>query len=254
MRASLRWIPSFVLFAVAASLLPGGCAEADEALLAALGGGCLLNSDCEDGLICVFRRCHQQCNTSVDCPVGGDGEHERCMLGSKPDHYCQLEDETACVYNSECPGQQICGNDGECRDECATDKDCVQDQLCVQASCALPEELDDEGKLPVVGSMAPPTGQSCLRDSDCVAFNPSFVCLPSGCNYECKADVDCESHVCDIADGEPGGLCAPSAIVCVPGAQVACDCLGGGVGAQICLPSGDGYDLCKDQNGSCAPP
>jgi len=254
MRAALKWIPSTLLFVALGMVLPGGCNATDEALLAALGGGCLLSSDCGDGLICVFRRCHQQCNTSVDCPIGSDGDHDRCMLGAKPDHYCQLADETACVYNSECPGQQICGNDGECRDECATDKDCVQDQLCAQASCALPEELDEDGNLPLAAETSTQSGQSCVLDSDCVGFNPSFVCLPSGCNYECKADIDCESHLCEIPDGEAGGRCGPSATICAPGAQVACDCVGGGVGAQVCLSDGSGYDVCKDVNGSCAPP
>lgn len=255
MPSPVKWLTMLVACLVVGTTLQVGCTATDEAILAAIGGDCLINSDCQDGLICVFKRCHEQCNTSVDCPLDDDGEHERCMLGTKPDHYCQLDDERGCVYNSECPGDQICGNDGECRDECATDKDCVEDQQCAQASCALPSELDENGDLPMsTDAQEVPTGQSCLRDSDCTEIDDAFVCLPGGCNYECKADVDCESGRCNVADGAPGGRCAASTINCVPGAQVACDCVGGGVGAQICLADGTGYDVCKDQNGSCAPP
>jgi len=245
----------FTALAAAVIVPAGGCSATEEALLAALGGECLLSSDCAEGLICVFRRCHQQCNTSVDCPIGSDGEHERCMIGTKPDHFCQLADETLCVYNSECPGEQICGRDGQCRDECVSDKDCVTDQICAQASCALPEELNEDGELPLATSaQGPASGQSCVHDSDCVDVDPAFVCLAGACNYECKADVDCESHVCDKGEGAEGGTCAPSSVICVPGSQVACDCVGGGLGAQICNAQGTGYDVCKDVNGSCAPP
>ncbi|MEZ4443305.1 MAG: hypothetical protein R3B72_29690 [Polyangiaceae bacterium] len=254
MPAALKWISSTLVVAGALTALPMACNSTEEAILAALGGGCLLSSDCEDGLVCVFRRCHEPCNTSVDCPLDSDGEHERCMLGEKPNHYCQLGDETACVYNSECPGAQICGRDGECRDQCETDKDCVEDQRCAQASCALAEELNEEGELPLVSDPDVVTGQSCVHDSECAAASAELVCLAGACNYECKGDVDCESHVCEIPAGAPGGRCAPSSVICVPGVQVACDCLGGGIGAQICKPDGTGYDVCKDVNGSCAPP
>jgi hypothetical protein len=249
----IRWLAPLVL-AAGAALVPLACDADTEAALAALGGGCLINSDCGGGLVCVFRRCHQQCNDSVDCPIGEEGLHDRCMIGPKPDHYCQLADENDCVYNSECPGAQICGRDGECRDECETDKDCVPDQLCVSSSCALAEELDDEGQLPLASDPGPPAGTSCTYDSECVSFDPAFVCRAGVCNYECKADVDCESHVCQVAESASGGLCAPPEIACIPGVQVACDCLGGGQGVQVCNAAGTGYDACKDQNGDCGAP
>ncbi|MEM6789652.1 MAG: hypothetical protein AAF715_19190 [Myxococcota bacterium] len=241
-----------------AALMPGavGCTATEEALVAAIGGDCLLNSDCEEGLLCVFRRCHQQCNTSADCPLDDSGENERCMLGTKPDHYCQLPDERACIYNSECPGPQICGNDGECRDQCATDKDCIEDQQCAQATCALPAELDDTGALPLADATESlPDGQSCIRDSECVAFNPDFVCLAGACRYECRDDADCPTRRCNISDGADGGRCAGTTVACVPGAQVECDCIDGTDGVQICDATGDRYGDCVDVNGmSCAPP
>src|SRR4051812_31179986 len=38
---------------------PGGIAEP-----------CVLNSDCDSPLVCVFGECHVQCLTSVDCAAG----------------------------------------------------------------------------------------------------------------------------------------------------------------------------------------
>ena len=137
-----------------------------------VGDGCTLNSDCDSGLVCVFARCHVECNGSQDCPTASDGERLRCVVGDKPDHVCQLEDERDCAYHSECPGVQRCGPDGQCRDECRDDRDCVAGQVCVaQGLCAEPAEVDGTGAL--TGSLQegdPVTGLPCAYDSQCLGL------------------------------------------------------------------------------------
>lgn len=241
-------VAAFGLWAAAVA----ACGDADV-LLAAIGGDCVLDSDCEEGLACVFQRCHQECEVTPDCPLDGEGKNLHCMVGRKPDHYCQLSDETECTYSSECPGEQICGPDGRCRDECVTDKDCVTDQTCAQRNCALPDELDDNGKLPQTGTLT--AGSYCEYTSECTPIDPDFVCRAGLCGFECRGDSDCATGVCTIAEGKEGGRCAASVVICVPGAQVACDCLGMTQGVQVCNAMGTGYDPCLDSAGmSCGAP
>jgi hypothetical protein len=243
------------------------CCDDDSALLAALGSGCLLNSDCDPGLVCVYQRCHIECTTNEDCPLTETGERLNCVVGERPENVCQLGDEKDCDYNSQCPGEQRCGPDGRCRDECVDDRDCVDGQICLpQAVCADPAELNENGELE---QRDPPddqeTGFPCGYDSQCVDVGPegapTFVCRDGSCSYECYDNVDCDpTLVCTPDDGDrttPGKCTLPGGegVNCVPGLQVACDCSGGGQGVQICNETGDAFGVCQRENGdSCAPP
>ena len=42
-----------------------------------VGGTCVMNSDCNQGLVCTWGKCHTACHTSADCPVG-----ESCITAS----------------------------------------------------------------------------------------------------------------------------------------------------------------------------
>jgi hypothetical protein len=108
---------------------------------------CSFDPQCSPDLVCAFGKCHRPCEVTRDCPAG-----ERCIQVKGEDggllgQVCQLPDETACVRNSDCPGVQICGIDGRCRDQCATARDCLAQQVCVQHTCADPGDLDDAGML-----------------------------------------------------------------------------------------------------------
>jgi hypothetical protein len=159
---------------------------------AQLSEGCFLNSDCSQDpspLICGFRRCHVECNSSVDCAKTPSGDQLRCMLSDKPTHVCQLSDEVKCSFNSDCPGDQVCGVDGECRDQCVTERDCVKGQLCVRGTCAESAELVNGDLLPAGKNSA--AGQPCSYNSDC---EEPLVCRAQGfCGLECKDDRDCSS-------------------------------------------------------------
>lgn len=261
-------IPALALFVLPAIAF-GACSDDEPSLISLLGEGCLLNSDCETGLVCVFERCHIECNDSTDCPVDEEGERLRCVIGEKPEHVCQLADESKCAYHSECPGLQICGPDGRCRDQCQDDRDCVSGQICAdQGACAEPGEVDEEGEL--TGEVPPPdqqTGFPCTYDSQCEDANNDpdhpdlvYVCRNGGCNVACYDDVDCEpGFFCDPQDADastPGNcLSLQEQFACIPGEQRACPCFpNNDPGFQVC-DDGFSYGSCTDMSGqSCAAP
>jgi hypothetical protein len=111
-----------------------------------LAAGCTLNSDCDSPLVCAFQRCHNECTSSRDCATG-----QRCVASDRPFKVCQLDEERACSTNAECPLGMLCGVDGQCRDQCVTNRDCISGQTCVSRTCADTAELVD-GSLGAGGS------------------------------------------------------------------------------------------------------
>jgi Putative metal-binding motif len=232
----------------------------NDALKAALARGCLINTDCNSPLVCAFRKCHQACDTTRDCP-----EPARCVESEKPFHVCQLPEERDCFYNSDCAGDQVCAVDGQCRDQCASDRDCIPGQVCTSATCAEPSELVN-GRLVVRdgGADAPSTGATCGQTSDCES---PLVCLNNVCAFECMESRDCDigqeclmpDHVCvqaSVGDGGPpdapdgyGGQCTyasdcPEPLICRQGACVyeclnALDCSSG----QVCVANRCSLDI-----------
>lgn len=216
-------------------LVASGCGD-DEEVKAAIGVGCVINSDCNEPLVCVFKRCHEQCEETRDCPEG-----QRCVIGVPPTHICQLPEELKCTYNSECVGEQVCAIDGQCRDQCKGDLDCLPGQLCVTGTCADPEELVD-GRLVPAENQIQATGQPCSYTSECP---DGLVCLDGLCNKECLGDADCTPFPCDLETN----LCVVTddpTPPCIPGQQIACGCAGGTTGFQICSTDGQSYGDCTD--------
>lgn len=117
------------------TLAMGGCSSSEEKRRASLlAGGCSLNSDCDPHFICAFERCHVPCKEDRDC-----GELDlRCVKSEEAGIFvCQLEDERHCKDEKDCPGEQVCGVDEECRDSCENEDDCIGDQICaVSNECA----------------------------------------------------------------------------------------------------------------------
>ena len=133
----------YFFWALTTILLAGACASSD-APQTNPGDGCAINSDCSTPLVCAFRKCHMACLDTRDCPT-----NQRCMASDRPFHVCQLPTETKCGYNSDCPEGQICAVDGQCRDQCTSDRDCVSHQICTARSCAEVVELDAGALTPV---------------------------------------------------------------------------------------------------------
>jgi hypothetical protein len=239
-----RW-----LFAASFLIVLAAACSSDEPL-SALAEGCLINSDCNAPLVCAFRRCHQACEDTRDCPPS-----LRCVASDRPFHVCQLESERACTYNSDCPRGQTCASDAQCRDQCQGDSDCLLNQICVAGSCAERDELRDGGLPMVLKEAGPSTGQPCSYNSQC---SPPLVCRAMLCQLECLSSIDCtdgrqcigsrcQVPVCPESDAGTGLVCAfssdcPSPLVCRGGT---CTC--------ECRQSGDcpsGYDCIGNR---CAP-
>src|SRR4051812_33946083 len=106
-----------LVLVVSGLLLASACSDSEHPKTATLAAGCAINTDCESPLVCAFQRCHSACETSRDCDPG-----QRCMASDRPFHVCQLAEEQQCAYNSQCPEGQVCGKDGQCRDQCASDR------------------------------------------------------------------------------------------------------------------------------------
>lgn len=153
-RTSKKTLSLGALSAVLA-LVAWGCGDNTEEKLRAakLAQGCSINSDCAGNLVCVFERCHNACNADEDClaPL-------RCVRGVEGGtNVCQLEDEIGCDRDKDCPGEQVCGVDEECRDSCRKDTECIAGQVCAASDeCASTgpgkDELDENGNI-LVGSV-----------------------------------------------------------------------------------------------------
>lgn len=210
--AYLSKTADFVRATVAATCLlfvgQAGCSSStvdEDVRLSVLGQHCLINSDCNDPLVCAFEACHAECVKSRDCDGGA-----RCVAAARPYKVCLLDEERRCERKSDCPDGLDCGVDGECRDTCATANDCVEDQLCVSGTCADADELDENGQLtPKPGASSGSEGSPCVYVSDCSA---ALLCRNQACLPECKADKDCGLHqICQetrcLADGSQPKAC-----------------------------------------------
>lgn len=244
---------------LASSVLALGQGCRDDEILAEikqLGDGCLLDSDCEgvtlpghpDAVaVCVFGRCHIECERTKDCKDYGLGDDIRCVLGDKPTNVCQLDDEVNCadetvdppiLFSARCPSVEHCGPDGECRDPCGTATDCVAEQSCVQGSCADSEELNEDGLLADVEGSG--IGTPCSYTSECIV---PLVCRDNVCAEACRANIDCV---------------APATCVLVDSPELgevhACQSPGGGGDEPHCSSgSKDEDETDVDCGGSCFP-
>ena len=163
-----------------------------------LAQGCLINSDCNAPLVCAFRRCHNECTSSRDCPSG-----QRCVASDRPFKVCELAEEKTCTTNVDCPVGMVCGVDGQCRDQCSTDYDCISGQVCAAGTCADKKELVDGG-LPAIGREGGVVSAPCVYSSDCPE---PLVCKSGACRTECREDRDCDYFAACI-----GGRCRLSGL------------------------------------------
>jgi hypothetical protein len=160
----------------------------DDPPTRSVGDGCYVASDCPSPLVCAFQRCHSQCLTSRDCPVG-----QICVGSAYPRlGICLLPEESTCTRHSDCPEPLVCGRRNKCEDACRTDRDCLTGQICAQGSCADPAEAPADG-MQIPGNEA----DTCIHNSDC---NAPLVCKNGQCAYECITTRDCPSGLLCAAD------------------------------------------------------
>ncbi len=148
------------------------CVTQTEKPPAKLAEGCLLNSDCEAPLVCVFRRCSTQCVVDLDCT---QEPRDRCQAAESSYSICIPD-----CDRQPCPTGFICGTDKRCRKECTTSADCLNRQVCISNQCVSPLDVVDGGA-PVIAR--------CELDSQC---NAGEVCRRNGtCGPQCLATIDC---------------------------------------------------------------
>ena len=178
----------WLLCCLGVMLLSVACQDTTAQRLAnaKLKNSCLINSNCEEPLVCAFKTCHVQCESSRDCQDGA-----RCVVSDKPYKVCQFDEDVACEGANDCPDPLICGVDGECRNQCILDAQCTGDQVCVSGACAEPAELNSDGQLEAAtGHVAGEEGTPCTYASDC---KDALLCRNSSCLPECVTDKDCGS-------------------------------------------------------------
>lgn len=191
-----------------------GCTPALEQPKSLLTEGCLLNSDCVEPLVCVYRRCHQPCTSARDCPTGSD-----CQVAEAPYAVCTQGDCTG----KACPTGQSCGSDNQCHAQCVADGQCLAEQQCVAGMCVNRAEVDAGFRI-----------TTCRYDSECAPSPDVFiVCRPDNtCGPQCRdardcaAGLSCSAGRCVATPGDGGRSCAYNS-----------DCLGNDVCRQgACLP------------------
>lgn len=182
------------------------------ALVAALGDECVLTSDCEEGLACVFGRCHEECEVTPDCRTLD--LRPLCVLGDKPHHVCLLPDEQTCTtslqeagwllyVHADCPPELRCGPDGLCRDRCTDRGDCLASQLCLKGVCVDPEGEELPADSPLLDDAPGAPSATCSYDSQCIQ---PLACIEGLCDVECQEDVDCPmGSRCVTITAEPLG-------------------------------------------------
>lgn len=118
MPRSLVRSPSLLVLLLA---IGAACGGGDKPKLM-LGGGCTLNSDCAQPLLCKFSKCHRACADSArDCMPG-----QRCV---QVDGVGVCQQQSAC--GSGCAAPLICSADMQCRNTCTAAQPCAGAQVCV---------------------------------------------------------------------------------------------------------------------------
>lgn len=173
----------------------GGCNGVGVIGGGALGGECMLDSDCNADLICAYQFCHIPCVETRDCDVAGG---EECLMSHETDkdpyNYCTIP--IACAGNAECGDSRVCAEDKKCRDACFQDGDCLGDQRCYQGGCRNVSNPPKDWNQPA-GLGAP-----CRIPSDCASKNCNGVCVG------CAEDFDCGgSRTCDPTALDNTGIC-----------------------------------------------
>ena len=233
------------LLVLALAALPFSCGS-DADSLGGLASGCKLTSECNSGLVCTFGRCHEECETSVDCPPEG-----RCVKVAEDNHVCVLPQEDAdCTYNSMCSSPLVCAVDQRCRNECTTARDCIPGQVCATMGvCADTDEVDATGGLIDArrgdgGAGETSSGGTTSGDASSGASSGGVSPGATGIGGADTADAGASGLPCKGV--LPGGGCSYCPLDacengdCVSGdADYSCDCLPGfsGTGTKSCALS-----------------
>ncbi len=186
-----------------------------------------------------------------------------------------------CTFDTDCPIPYICSRAGLCIPECVEDRDCPAGARCHQGGCRSPggrcsgqgECLD--GEVCHLGRCIVP---ECMEDRDCP---PSMVCRDLACEVPDTGEPDAGPRPEDagVSDAGPEPGCEPrpgrygdpcdcqaqcTSSLCLdlqvlgrhPVCTSSCGRLDPCPGIDICLPVGDGEQVCvpNDSGTPCQAP
>ena len=239
-----------------------GCSDAKKI---DVGGACALSSDCNQGLVCTWGKCHDPCHTSADCPAG-----QSCITAADQSKVCQLPVEMHCVYNSDCQNPLACAVDQRCHNQCQTSADCISGQTCTTTkTCAEPSQVDSKGNLiPADGGVSGSGGTSGDGGSispDALADRPADVAGSTGgtggrdsalgaggsisAGRDAPQDLPADVSGSIGGTGSTGGIAGTGAIIGAGGITSA----GGGVTGSGGTP-GTGGSTGPNPDASASPP
>jgi Cys-rich repeat protein len=101
--------------------------------------GCVANSDCPSGTLCLDGLCLVGCNHSYECGPGKVCANGQCAVGcgdNKPCDTGYVCDKGVCVADpaTSCPGTPCAAAeaciDGICQPDCTTNADCAAGEIC----------------------------------------------------------------------------------------------------------------------------
>lgn len=151
------------------------------------GHECVLNSDCDDPLVCELGSCRIQCTDDRDCGAGLNCfDHDRDGTGG-----CQLDTEIECSASADCIRPELVCLEGRCQLSCREDRDCEPGVFCTE------NEIGERACHDV-------TTDGCVYTSDCPA--PLVCGIDRQCRLECVSDRDClpprrcSANVCQLLD------------------------------------------------------
>lgn len=167
---------------------------------------CLYNSDCKAPHVCKGGACLDECKDERDCR-----SDERCTSGACVQKAGSPTDGgpaagtdggsgsgRACLLNSDCPMDEICGADGRCRFQCVEARDCSVGDCCYQHRCrpqSVCASLLPDGGLPQFdgGGSADGGPGYCLNDLGCDDgnfCNGIELCVNNRCQSAAHAICD----------------------------------------------------------------
>ena len=196
---------------VLSSWLVVGCSGDSPKLK--VGATCVLNSDCDQPLVCTMGKCHDACHASADCPTG-----QSCVT-TTTGPVCQLPAEADC-RTVPCATGFLCAVDLRCHAGCLSATNCTSGQVCVGSVCADPADLDVNGQLPKKSSAGGVDGGTDTQPAAAVDSAPDNapVLALDGPTTASDLASDAANGIC-VANGKPalaGTVCRQSRDGCDP--------------------------------------
>lgn len=172
----------------------------------------------------------------------------------------------ACRYDTDCPIPFICSRRGECIPQCVEDRDCPQGQLCHHGGCRSPGGpcLEAQECLPgeVCHLRRCRPEPECMLAGDCPDGQRCLdgTCQPGGAapdaGVEPRPDAGDDDPLCPPRPGVYGelchcaaqcssGLCLDTGLVGrAPSCTATCSLRDPCPGIDLCVPLGDGSQVC----------